>query len=113
MEERDNELKRQEETRKQLILKLCNAEKQVKNSEQKLKKVEGEYEKAIKAIQGFVEREQQMQNIYSRKEQRTLELETELRKRRNSHDLVSLKELGVKNNSENDLCEQVNIANYF
>ncbi|XP_029157354.1 centrosomin isoform X2 [Nylanderia fulva] len=104
LEERDNELKRQEETRKQLILKLCNAEKQMKTSEQKLKKIEVEYEKAIRAIQGFVEREKQMQDIYSRKEQRTLELETELRKRRNSHDLVSLKDLGVKN--ENDSCEQ-------
>lgn len=108
LEERDNELKRQEETRKQLILKLCNAQKQIENSEQKLKKLEGEYEKAIRAIQGFVEREQHLQDIYSRKEQRILELETELRKGRNSHDLVSLKDLGVKNidNSENDSCEQ-------
>lgn len=115
MEERDNELKRQEDTRKQMILKLCNAQKQMEISEQKLKKLEGEYEKAIRAIQGFVEREQQIQDIYSRKEQRILELETELRKRRNSHDPVSLKDLDVKNasNSENDSSEQVNIANYF
>lgn len=115
MEERDNELKRQEETRKQMILKLCNAQKQMEISEQKLKKLEGEYEKAIRAIQGFVEREQQIQDIYARKEQRILELETELRKRRNSHDPVSLKDLDIKNasNSENDSSKQVNIANYF
>lgn len=115
MEERDNELKRQEETRKQMILKLCNAQKQMEISEQKLKKLEGEYEKAIRAIQGFVEREQQIQEIHSRKEQRILELETELHKRRNSHDPVSLKDLDVKNasNSENDSSKQVNIANYF
>lgn len=116
MEERDNELKRQEETRKQMILKLCNAQKQVEISEQNLKKLESEYEKAIRAIQGFVEREQQVQDIYSRKEQRILELETELRKRRNSHDLVSLKDLDIKkagNGSENDSSEQVNIAHYF
>ncbi|XP_072761406.1 uncharacterized protein Cnn isoform X3 [Anoplolepis gracilipes] len=108
LEERDNELKRQEEIRKQLILKLCNAQKQIENSEQKLKKVEGEQEKALKAIQGFVQREQQIQDIYSRKEQQILELETELRKRKNNHDLVSLKDLGIKNvdNSENDSCEQ-------
>ncbi|XP_070158297.1 centrosomin isoform X4 [Polyergus mexicanus] len=108
LEERDNELKRQEETRKQLILKLCNAQKQIENLEQKLKKLEGEYEKAIRAIQGFVEREQHLQDIYSRKEQRILELETELRKGRNSYDLVSSKDLGVKNtdNSENGSCEQ-------
>ncbi|XP_011261366.2 CDK5 regulatory subunit-associated protein 2 isoform X2 [Camponotus floridanus] len=108
LEERDNELKRQEETRKQMILKLCNAQKQMEISEQKLKKLEGEYEKAIRAIQGFVEREQQIQDIYSRKEQRILELETELRKRRNSHDPVSLKDLDVKNtsNSENDSSKQ-------
>ncbi|XP_050453759.1 centrosomin isoform X2 [Cataglyphis hispanica] len=108
LEERDNELKRQEETRKQLILKLCNAQKQVENSEQKLKKLEGEYDKAIRAIQGFVEREQHLQDIYSRKEQRILELEKEMRKGRNSNDLVSLKDLGIKNieNSQNDPCEQ-------
>jgi len=111
LEERDNKLKQQEDIRKQLILKLCNAQKQAENSEQKLKKMEIEHHKAIRAIQGFMEREQQMRDT-DPKERQSVELETELRKRRNSHGPVSLKDLGVKNadDIENDSCKQVNIA---
>lgn len=112
LEERDNKLKQQEDIRKQLILKLCNAQKQAEDTEQKLKKVEGEHQKAIRAIQGFMEREQQMRVTESQKERQIMELETELRKKRNSHGPVSLKDLGVKNadDYENDSCKQVNIA---
>lgn len=122
MEEKGNEIKRQEEDKKQLILKLCNTQKQTESHEQKLKKVEGEHEKAIKAIQGFMEYEQEIQNANSQKDQRILELETELRKLRDSNDsvkprnngLVSLKDLDVRNvdNSESDSCKQVNIIIY-
>jgi len=113
LEERDNKLKQYEDIRKQLILKLCNAQKQAENAEQKLKKMESEHQKAIRAIQGFMEREQQMRDTDSHKEQQQIvELETELRKRKNSHGPVSLKDLGVKNadDFENDSCKQVNIA---
>ena len=112
LEERDNKLKQHEDSRKQLILKLCNAQKQAENAEQKLKKMEGEHQKAIKAIQGFMEREQQMRDTDSHKERQIIELEAELHKRRNSHGLVSLKDLGIKNadDFENDSCKQVNIA---
>ncbi|XP_020277823.1 centrosomin isoform X3 [Pseudomyrmex gracilis] len=106
LEEKDNELRRKEEDRKHLILKLCNTQKQVEDTEQKLKKLEGEHEKAVKTIQAFVEREHQMRDANSHKERKILELETELRKRRNSHDLVSLRDLGVKNDAENDSCKQ-------
>lgn len=112
LEDRDNKLKQYENIRKQLILKLCNAQKQAENSGQKLKKIEGEHYKAIRVIQGFMEREQQMRDTDSHKEQQIVELETELHKRRNSHGSVSLKDLGVKNadDVENDSCKQVNIA---
>lgn len=122
LEERDNELKRQEETKKQLILKLCNAQKQAENFEQRVKKIESEHEKAIKAIQGFIEREQQMEDVHCRKERKILELETELRKLQDHYnlkmkrnDLVSLKELGVRNidDTETDFYKQVNIAIYL
>ncbi|XP_018351715.1 PREDICTED: centrosomin isoform X2 [Trachymyrmex septentrionalis] len=108
LEERDNKLKQHEDSRKQLILKLCNAQKQAENAEQKLKKMEGEHQKAIKAIQGFMEREQQMRDTDSHKERQIIELEAELHKRRNSHGLVSLKDLGIKNadDFENDSCKQ-------
>lgn len=111
LEERDHKLKQQEDIRKQLILKLCNAQKQVENSEQKLKKIEGEHQKAIRAIQGFMEREQQLRDTDSHTERQNVELETELCKGRNNSP-VSLKDLGVKNadDFENDSCKQVNIA---
>ncbi|XP_018373495.1 PREDICTED: centrosomin isoform X3 [Trachymyrmex cornetzi] len=108
LEEVDNKLKQHEDSRKQLILKLCNSQKQAENAEQKLKKMEGEHQKAIKAIQGFMEREQQMRDTDSHKERQIVELEAELRKRRNSHGPVSLKDLGIKNadDFENDSCKQ-------
>jgi len=112
LEERDGELKRLQETRKQLILKLCNVQKQTESTEQKLKKMEGEHEKAVRAIQGFIEREQQMRDMDFCKDQKIQELEAELRKRRNAHIPVSLKDLGVKNadDRENESCKQVTIA---
>lgn len=123
LEERDNELKRLEEARKQLILRLCNTQKQAENTEQRLKKIEGEHEKAIRAIQGFMKREQEVQEANTRKERRILELEVELCKlrdsdgtkvRRDEHDLVLLKDLGVRSDgNENNSYEQVNIVLYF
>jgi hypothetical protein len=114
LEERDGELKRLQETRKQLILKLCNVQKQTESTEQKLKKMEGEHEKAVRAIQGFIEREQQMRDVDFCKDQKILELETELRKRKNAHIPVSLKDLGVKkaDDRETESYKQVTIAIY-
>lgn len=123
VEEKDNELKQLEEARKQLILRLCNTQKHAENTEQLMKKIEGDHKKAIKAIQGFMEREEQMRDTNARKERRILELEIELRKlldsddtkvRRNEHDLL-LKDLDVRNvdSNENNSCKQVNIAIYL
>lgn len=114
-------MKQLEETRKQLVLRLCNTQKHAENTEQRLKKMEGEHEKAIRAIQGFMEREQQMQDTNTRKERRILELDMELRKfrdsddtkvRKDEHDLVLLKDLGVRHVAGNE-SKQVNIAIYF
>lgn len=121
LEERNDELKQLEETRKQLVLRLCNTQKHAENTEQRLKKMEGEHEKAIRAIQGFMEREQQMRETNTRKERRILELDMELRKfrdsddtkvRKDEHDLVLLKDLGVRHVAGNEN-KQVNIAIYF
>lgn len=117
-------MKRLEEARKQLVLRLCNTQKHAENTEQRLKKIEGDHKKAIKAIQGFMEREEQMRDTNTRKERRILELEMELRKllgsddtkvRRDEHDLVLLKDLGVINmdGNENNSYKQVNIAIYL
>lgn len=121
LEERNDELKQLEETRKQLVLRLCNTQKHAENTEQRLKKMESEHEKAIRAIQGFMEREQQMRDTNTRKERRILELDMELRKfrdsddtkvRKDEHDLVLLKDLGVRHVTGNEN-KQVNIAIYF
>lgn len=107
LEDRDGELKSLHDARKQLILKLCNAQKQTESTEQKLRKMEGEHEKAVRVIQGFLEREQQMRDVECYKDQKILELEAELRKQRSSP--VSLRDLGVKNadDRENESCKQV------
>lgn len=75
-------MKRQEEARKQLVLKLCNIQKHAETTDHKLKKLEGEHEKAIKTIQGFMERQQQLENTKLRKEQKIMELEIELNRLR-------------------------------
>ncbi|XP_017766897.1 PREDICTED: centrosomin isoform X1 [Eufriesea mexicana] len=82
LEEKDSELKRQEEGRKQLVLKLCNMQKHAETMDYKLKKLEGEHEKAIKTIQGFMERQQQLESTKLRKEQKIMELEIELNRLR-------------------------------
>ncbi|KAL2717406.1 interaptin isoform X6 [Vespula squamosa] len=75
LEEKDQELKRQEEEKKQLILKLCNLQKHVEVTDQNFKKMEGEHQKAVKMIQGFMERQQQMEDKITRKERKIAELE--------------------------------------
>lgn len=87
IEDKESELKRQEETRKQLVLKLCNMQKHVETTDYKLKKLEGEHEKAIKTIQGFMERQQQLENTKLRKEQKIMELEIELNRLRECESL--------------------------
>lgn len=87
LEERDQELKRQEEEKKQLILKLCNVQKHVEVTDQNFKKMEGEHQKAVKMIQGFMERQQQMEDKIARKERKIAELEVALNVRSSSgHD---------------------------
>ncbi|XP_043524063.1 centrosomin-like isoform X2 [Frieseomelitta varia] len=78
LEEKDAELKYQEESRKQLVLKLCNMQKHAETMSHKLQKLESEHEKALKTIQGFMERQQQLETVKMRKDQKIMELEIEL-----------------------------------
>lgn len=82
-------MKRQEEARKQLVLKLCNMQKHTETADNKLKKLEGEHEKAIKTIQGFMERQQQLETTKLRKEQKIMELEIELNRLRECENRAS------------------------
>lgn len=86
LDERERELKRQEESRKQLTLKLCNLQKHTEITDQKLKKLEGEHEKAIKTIQGFMGRQKQLEETSLKREKRITELEEVLA--RNSQDIA-------------------------
>lgn len=97
-----------------MILKLCNAQTETKKQTERLKKMESEHEKAVRAIQGFIEREQQMRDVDFCKDQKILNLEMELRKWRSSHAPVSLRDLGVRNanDHENEFCKQVTIVIY-
>ncbi|XP_076239387.1 phosphodiesterase 4D interacting protein centrosomin isoform X2 [Calliopsis andreniformis] len=92
VEDRDSELKRQEEARKQLVLKLCNMQKHAETTDYKLRKLEGEHEKAIKTIQGFMERQQQLENTNLRKEQKIMELEIELHRLRECENLKTVRD---------------------
>ncbi|CAL7951388.1 unnamed protein product [Xylocopa violacea] len=92
LEEKDNELKRQEEARKQLVLKLCNMQKHAETTDYKLKKLEGEHEKAIKTIQGFMERQQQLEIAKMRKEQKIMELEIELNRLRECENIKAARD---------------------
>lgn len=113
-------MKAQEESRKQLVLKLCNTQKQAETTSYKLKKLEGEHEKAIKTIQGFMERQQQLENTKLRKEQKIMELEIELNRlreyenakaARDGHDQFVLRDFStdMTDDPERDASNQVDI----
>ena len=61
-----------------MVLKLCNMQKHAETMSHKLKKLESEHEKALKTIQGFMERQQQLETVKMRKDQKIMELEIEL-----------------------------------
>ncbi|XP_053980888.1 centrosomin isoform X1 [Hylaeus volcanicus] len=86
IEDKDNELKRQEEARKQLVLKLCNMQKHVEVTDQKLIKLKNDHEKAIKTIQGFMQKQRKLESTQLRKEQKIMELEIELNRLRENED---------------------------
>lgn len=78
VKDRDKELQRQDTAKKQLILKLCNVQQSAEITDLKLKKLEFEHEKALKMIQGFMERQQQMESKQVKKERKIMDLELEL-----------------------------------
>ncbi|KAJ8679472.1 hypothetical protein QAD02_015259 [Eretmocerus hayati] len=85
LEEKEREIKRQEETKKQLMLKLNKVQQSSEETDQKLKKLEVDHRKAIQMIQGFMGRHQQMEDKQIVKDRRIMELEVELNRLRNDH----------------------------
>lgn len=118
MEERDHELKRQDEAKRQLILKLCNAQKSAEKKENELKKLQGEHEKAMKMIQEFITRQHRSEDKQLKKEQKISELQYELKKKstestrseksgRTSHTSSSVRKV-IKTEMIDDTEDQIN-----
>ncbi|XP_012262634.2 CDK5 regulatory subunit-associated protein 2 isoform X2 [Athalia rosae] len=78
LEEKDIECKRQEEGKKQLTLKLCNAQKSAEVAEQRVEKLTAENEKAMKMIQGFLSKQEKLEDKLLEKDRKIMELEVEL-----------------------------------
>ncbi|KAG7208405.1 hypothetical protein KM043_014637 [Ampulex compressa] len=102
LEEKEVELKRQEEARKQLVLKLCNTQKHAEVTGERLKKLQVDHEKAIKTIQGFMERQRQMEVELNR-----LREQKNPKGGRNEQGLFVKRELAeTVDNPERDHCSQ-------
>lgn len=57
-------------------------QKHVETMDHKMRRLETEHEKALKTIQGFLEKQQQLESTTLRKEQKIMELEIELNRLR-------------------------------
>lgn len=118
MEERDRELQRQEAAKKQLILKLCNVQQSAEATDHKLKKLESDHEKALKMIQGFMERQQQLEDKHLKKDKKIVDLELEITRLRGSENSKFKNNSSLRrclsnemtDNPERDNSNQVNMS---
>lgn len=106
-EEQENEMRVQEEAKKQLILKLCNVKKSAKMTDEKLKTLEIEYKKALQSIQGLMELQSNDATMLKRKERQIKELEQELQK------VYKNMEGTRKNHAERDQTDQVGLGDPY
>ncbi|XP_011314286.1 centrosomin isoform X2 [Fopius arisanus] len=82
LEERDRKLRDQEETKKQLMLKLCNVQETAEATQRDLKKVKADHTKALLAIQEFMARQSRLEQKLTKKEKKIEELKQESSKLR-------------------------------
>ncbi|XP_066596045.1 centrosomin-like isoform X3 [Prorops nasuta] len=75
IEEKEQIVRDHEESVKQLTLRLCNVQK---SSEDKVKKLEADYEKALKMIQSFVARQQELETKCIMKERKIMDMQIQL-----------------------------------
>lgn len=80
MEERDLEIRRQEESKKQLVLKLCNVQKSNEKTEKEYQDLKKNYDKALGMIREFVNRQSRLEEKQKIKENEVKELQQELKK---------------------------------
>ena len=105
MEERNRELQRQEAAKKQLILKLCNVQQSAELTDQKLKKLESDHEKALKMIQGFMERQQHLEDKQLKKDRRIIDLELEITRLRGSENSKCKNSSSLRRNLSNEMTD--------
>ncbi|XP_074107915.1 phosphodiesterase 4D interacting protein centrosomin isoform X3 [Cotesia typhae] len=80
LEERDLEIRRQEESKKQLVLKLCNVQKSNEKTEKEYQDLKKNYDKALGMIREFVNRQSRLEEKQKIKENEVKELQQELKK---------------------------------
>ncbi|XP_044594984.1 centrosomin isoform X2 [Cotesia glomerata] len=80
LEERDFEIRRQEESKKQLVLKLCNVQKSNEKTEKEYQDLKKNYDKALGMIREFVNRQSRLEEKHKVKENEVKELQQELKK---------------------------------
>ena len=89
------------------MLQLYNTQQSAEATDQKLKKLEVDYRKAIQMIQGFVKRHEQLEDKHSKKDRRIMELEVELSKLRNENAKATRSTINssVRRNLSNELVD--------
>ncbi|XP_058799122.1 centrosomin isoform X2 [Phymastichus coffea] len=107
LEDKEKEIKKQEEIKKQLTLKLYSAQQIAEDKEQKLKKLEVDHKKAIQMLQGFMKRHEQLEDKQTKKDRRIMELEVELSRLRNENTKASRNSINTssRKNISNELID--------
>ncbi|XP_034934404.1 centrosomin isoform X2 [Chelonus insularis] len=80
LEEKDQELEKQNEEKKRLILKLCNVQQSAEHTENELNQLKPRHEQALKMIQRFCLQQKKLDEKLLRKEQKKAEMQQGLKK---------------------------------
>lgn len=107
LEDKEREIKKQEEVKKQLSLKLVNVQQSVEVSDKKIKHLEGEHRKAMIVIQGFMKRHEEFEEKQKRKDRKIMDLETELIRLRTENAKTARSSINssVRRNLSNELID--------
>ncbi|XP_053596651.1 centrosomin isoform X3 [Microplitis demolitor] len=103
LEERDQELSKQEDAKKQLVLKLCNVQQSNEQTEKELQKLKTDHEKALTMIREFINRQHRLEERQKHKEHKIAELQHELKKSSESSRTKKSGHVTVRKDLEYDL----------
>ncbi|XP_011495144.1 PREDICTED: centrosomin [Ceratosolen solmsi marchali] len=107
LDDRDRDIKKKEETKKQLMLKLYSVQQSADVTDQKLKKLEIDHKKAIQMIQGFLKRHEQLEDKQAKKDRRIMDLEVEVSRLQNENTKAGRSSIStsMRKNSSNELID--------